>query len=56
MARKKLENKTDNYGSGASLGREQMLRATGEMRLYKNPVEHEYLVLGLDLNGLGYEA
>jgi hypothetical protein len=56
VARKKAEYKTGNYSSGASLGREQKLRAADEMRLYTNPVEHEYLVLGLDPNGLGYEA
>lgn len=54
VARKKAKYKTGNYGSGASLGRE--LGAADEMGLYSNPVEHEYVVFGLDLKGSGYEA
>lgn len=56
MARKKAEYKTGNDGSGAGLGFEQKLRVADEMRSYMDPAEHKYVVLGLDLEGLRYEA
>jgi hypothetical protein len=56
VARKKDEYKTGNYVSGASLGFEQKLWAADEMRSYTDLAEHKYVVLGLDLEGLRYEA
>jgi hypothetical protein len=56
VARKKAEYKTGNNSSGANLGLEQKIRTVDKMRLYTDPVEHKYVVLGLDLKELGYEA